>query len=146
MTMPVPVLLIPLDIHNAMVAQCVREAPNEACGLLAGHEGKVTAIYEMRNELQATDRYNADPKDLIRAFIYLRTRRLEIVALYHSHPKWPAVPSKTDLAENRDYGETPRIIVSLLGKTPEVRVWRFGEVTYDELPWRIVLPGEAAWR
>jgi len=141
-----PTLLIPADIHDSMVAQCVREAPNEACGLLAGKAGKVQAIYEMRNELAAPDRYNADPKDLIRAFLHLRPRRLDIVALYHSHPRWAAIPSKTDLAENRDYGETPRIIVSLLGAVPEVRVWRFGEETYDELPWRIVSPGEAAWR
>ena len=32
---PVP-LLIPADIHDAMIAHCLREAPLECCGLLAG--------------------------------------------------------------------------------------------------------------
>jgi proteasome lid subunit RPN8/RPN11 len=59
------------------------------------------------------------------------------VAIYHSHPRWAAVPSRTDLQENH-YGSVPRIIVSLLGPTPEVRIWRLDPDSYLELPWRIV--------
>ena len=42
-------------------------------------------------------------RDLIEAHIALRERGAEILAIYHSHPRWEAVPSKTDLAENH-YG------------------------------------------
>ena len=63
----------------------------------------------------------------------------EILAIYHSHPRWEAVPSRTDLRENH-YGPVPRIIVSLLDETPDVRVWRLDPDSYQELPWRIVEP------
>ena len=46
---------------------------------------------------------------------------------------------KTDLKENY-YGPCPRIIVSLRGGSPEVRVWQLDEDSFHELPWRIVEP------
>ena len=64
---------------------------------------------------------------------------INVLAIYHSHPRWAAVPSKTDLRENH-YGEVPRIIVSLLGPTPEVRAWRLDPDSYAELSWSIT-PG-----
>ena len=91
----------------------------------------------MRNELKSETRYNADPRDLIAAHISLRQRGADILAIYHSHPRWQAVPSQTDLAENH-YGPVPRIIVSLSGEVPEVRVWRLEADSFHELPWRIV--------
>jgi proteasome lid subunit RPN8/RPN11 len=100
---------------------------------------------------------------LITAYMALRERGAEILAIYHSHPRWEAVPSRTDLEKNY-YGPVPRIIVSLLGATPVVRVWRLDWVletvvevlvvgatpiirvwqldpeSYEELSWRIVEP------
>ncbi len=74
--------------------------------------------------------------------VALRGRGAEILAIYHSHPRWAAVPSATDLRENH-YGPVPRIIVSLLGPSPEVRVWRLDPDSYEELPWRLA-PGRDA--
>ena len=74
---------------------------------------------------------------LIEAHIALRQRGAEILAIYHSHPRWEAVPSKTDLAENH-YGRLPRIIISLCGNSPEVRVWELEPDSFSELTWRIV--------
>lgn len=129
-------LLIPAEIHDAMVAHCVREAPLECCGLLGGVKPRVSSFHPLRNASASETRYDADPKDLIEAVQSLRKRGAEILAIYHSHPRWAAIPSKTDLRENH-YGEVPRIIVSLLGETPEVRTWRLDPDSYEELPWRI---------
>ena len=41
------------------------------------------------------------------------------------------------------YGSVPRIIVSLLGPTPDVRVWRLDPDSYVMLPWQIVPSLEA---
>jgi hypothetical protein len=76
---------------------------------------------------------------LINAVVALRQRGAEILAIYHSHPRWRAVPSQTDLRENH-YGPVPRIIVSLLDEPPDVRIWRLDPDSYQELPWRIVEP------
>ncbi|MDR3637705.1 MAG: M67 family metallopeptidase [Isosphaeraceae bacterium] len=130
-------LVIPADIHDAMVAHCQREAPLECCGLLGGVRPLVSSFHPLRNvAAQGETRYNADTKDLIDAVTSLRARKAEILAIYHSHPRWAAIPSQTDLRENH-YGDVPRIIVSLLGPEPEVRVWRLDPESYAELPWRI---------
>ena len=130
-------LIIRAEFHDAMVAHCVREAPLECCGLLGGVAPLVSSFHPLRNASASQVRYDADPRDLIAAVQSLRARGAEILAIYHSHPRWAAIPSGTDLAENH-YGDVPRIIVSLLGETPEVRVWRLDPDSYEELPWSIV--------
>jgi [CysO sulfur-carrier protein]-S-L-cysteine hydrolase len=131
-----PPLTIPAGIHDAMVAHCVREAPLECCGILGGIAHLVSSFHPLRNAASSETRYDADPRDLIDAVTSLRRRGAEILAIYHSHPRWAAVPSQTDLRENH-YGPVPRIIVSLLGATPEVRVWRLDPNSYEEVPWSI---------
>ena len=130
-------LEIPRDLLDAMVAHCLREAPLECCGLLGGFAPLVSSFHPLRNAAASETRYDADPHDLIAAVVDLRQRGAEILAIYHSHPRWEAVPSKTDLRENH-YGPVPRIIVSLLEETPVVRIWRLAPDSYEELPWRIV--------
>ncbi len=136
---PAAPLEIPRDIHDAMVAHCVREAPLECCGLLCGTAPRVSLFYPLRNDAQSETRYNADPQELIDAYTDCREKGAEILAIYHSHPRWVAEPSQTDLAENH-YGPLPRIIVSLLGETPVVRVWRLDVDSYEELSWKVLEP------
>jgi proteasome lid subunit RPN8/RPN11 len=129
-------LTIPVDIYNAMVAHCRREAPLECCGILGGTAPLVSSFYPLRNAAASETRYDADPRDLIDAVVSLREQKAEILAIYHSHPRWAAIPSQTDLRENH-YDEVPRIIVSLLGQIPEVRVWRLDPDSYVELEWSV---------
>jgi proteasome lid subunit RPN8/RPN11 len=134
-----PPLEIPRDLHDAMIAHCVREAPLECCGILGGMASRVSSWHPLRNAAASETRYDAEPRDLIDAVVALRARGAEILAIYHSHPRWKAIPSKTDLQENH-WGPVPRIIVSLLDATSEVRVWRLDPDSYQELPWRLVEP------
>lgn len=131
------VLEIPEDLCNAMVEHCFREAPLEACGILGGVAPRVSSLHPCRNRCASETHYEADPRDVIVADRELRKRNAKMLAIYHSHPKWPAIPSKTDLKRNY-HGDTPRIIVSLEGPTPVIRVWRLDEKTYAEIPWRRV--------
>jgi [CysO sulfur-carrier protein]-S-L-cysteine hydrolase len=130
-------LEIPFDIHAEMVSHCQRENPLECCGILGGIAPRVSSFHPLRNIAASETRYNADPSQLIEAVVSLRKRGAEILAIYHSHPRWAAVPSQTDLKENY-YGPVPRIIVSLLNEPPEVRVWRLDDESYQELPWVLV--------
>jgi proteasome lid subunit RPN8/RPN11 len=129
-------LLIPADIVRAMLDHCRREAPLECCGILGGTGLRVSSFHPLRNIASSETRYDADPQDLIRAYVWLRENGREIAAIYHSHPRWEAVPSKVDLKENH-YGPVPRIIVSLLSDTPVVRAWRLEPESYEEIPWRL---------
>ncbi len=102
---------------------------------------RVSSFHPLRNIEESQVRFEADPRDLIDAVLALRDRQADILAIYHSHPRAEPVPSQTDLARNY-HGDTPQIIVSLLGRTPEVRVWRLAPDSYEELPWRVVPDAE----
>ncbi len=132
-------LEIPRDLLDAMVAHCVRDSPLECCGILGGVSPRVSSFHPLRNEFASPTSYRADSRDLIKAVVELRQRNAAILAIYHSHPRWTAIPSETDLRENH-YGPLPRIIVSLLDETPDIRIWRLESDSYRELPWRIVEP------
>ena len=127
-------LQIPSDIVDAMIAHCLRESPLECCGLLGGDAPRVRSFHPLRNEAASETRYFADPKDLIEAWRWLRDHDHQVLAIYHSHPRWEAVPSATDLKENY-WRDTPRIIVSLITSPPTVRIWRLDTDSYSELKW-----------
>lgn len=132
-------LVVPRGVYRAMIAHCRAEAPLEACGILGGVPPEVRSIYPLRNLLASERRFSADPRDLIEADRAMRARGEVIVAIYHSHPRWRPVPSKTDLELNF-HGTTPQVIVSLLGAEPEVRAWRLHPRSYRSLPRPIVGP------
>ena len=82
----------------------VRDYPYECCGLLLGRfreEGKfVTETYPISNareESAKRNRFLIEPKELLRGEQYARSRDLEVLGFYHSHPNSPAVPSQYDL-------------------------------------------------
>jgi len=84
--------------------------PHECCGVLLGHmEGDVrtvTSVARAGNTRtdSAHNRYNIDPRDLIRIQREGRERGEDIVGFYHSHPDHPARWSPTDFAEAHWYG------------------------------------------
>jgi len=84
--------------------------PHECCGVLLGrmdgNERVVTSVARAGNTRtdSAHNRYNIDPKDLIRIQREGRERGEDIVGFYHSHPDHPARWSPTDLAEAHWFG------------------------------------------
>jgi proteasome lid subunit RPN8/RPN11 len=85
--------------------------PQECCGVLLGQmedDGVRTVTSTARAGNTRTDsahnRYNIDPKDLIRIQREGRARGEDIIGFYHSHPDHPAQWSATDLAEAHWFG------------------------------------------
>ncbi len=76
-----------------------RRAPLEACGLLAGKEVRVEAVFGMRNAARSPLRYRMEARAQWRAFCRIEDLGLELVGIYHSHPIGPDQPSLTDVAE-----------------------------------------------
>lgn len=79
--------------------------PHECCGVLLGSmdgsERVVTSTARCGNTRldSPQNRYNIDPKELMRIQRQGRERSEDIVGFYHSHPDHPAQWSVTDLAE-----------------------------------------------
>jgi proteasome lid subunit RPN8/RPN11 len=85
--------------------------PHECCGVLLGtmtDDGArfVTSIARAGNTRtdSAHNRYNIDPKELVRIQREGRERGEDIIGFYHSHPDHPAQWSQTDLAEAHWFG------------------------------------------
>jgi proteasome lid subunit RPN8/RPN11 len=82
----------------------VRDYPYECCGLLLGRydaKGKVVQetypISNAREESAKRNRFLIKPEELMLGERYARSKDLEVVGFYHSHPDSPAVPSQYDL-------------------------------------------------
>ena len=79
--------------------------PHECCGVMLGRmdgeERVVEAVLRAGNTLVDSphNRYNIDPRELVRIQREARERGLDIVGFYHSHPDCPAQWSQTDFAE-----------------------------------------------
>ena len=86
--------------------------PNEGCGLLVGRETADRFIPMTNVAAAAATQYEIDPADLIHTLRELRDSGEHLIALYHSHPRGPAEPSKTDI-DRAYYPEAAHLIVSL---------------------------------
>lgn len=79
--------------------------PYECCGLMLGTfapDGKKTVteilpISNAREETAKRNRFLITPLELMKGEKYARSKKLDIVGFYHSHPDHPAVPSGFDL-------------------------------------------------
>jgi proteasome lid subunit RPN8/RPN11 len=85
--------------------------PYECCGVLLGtmtDDGArvVTSVARAGNTRTDSpqNRYNIDPKELVRIQREGRERGEDIIGFYHSHPDHPAQWSQTDLAEAHWFG------------------------------------------
>lgn len=92
-------LILPRSVLQAMHRHVQRRAPLEACGLLAGRDGRVEVGIGVRNAARSPVRYRMEGRDQWRAFNKIEQLGLELIAIYHSHPNGPPRPSPTDIQE-----------------------------------------------
>jgi proteasome lid subunit RPN8/RPN11 len=84
---------------DAMRRHVAAESPIEACGLLSGKNGIVETVLAVKNAAASKVRYRMEPRAQLRAFEQIEDAGQEILAIFHSHPKGPSVPSPTDIRE-----------------------------------------------
>jgi proteasome lid subunit RPN8/RPN11 len=113
-----------------MIAQARADAPLETCGLLAGRDGRATHVLPVPNVLRSRVRYSMGGGQAF--FDAMAACDFEPLAIYHSHPQGPPVPSPTDIAESF-YPDAIYIIISLAQESPSVRAFRIvdGAVTEE---------------
>jgi proteasome lid subunit RPN8/RPN11 len=91
-------LRLPTAVAEILLAHARSELPNEACGLLSGSnaDGLVTTFHPARNAEASPLRYSVHPEDLVRITFAIEDAGEDLVAIFHSHTRSPAVPSPTD--------------------------------------------------
>ncbi|MCR5711966.1 MAG: M67 family metallopeptidase [Prevotella sp.] len=85
------------NVIEELIAQAQKDAPNETCGYLLGHDDIVTENYWMENIDHSPEHFSFAPKDQFAALRYARSKGLRILANWHSHPASPSRPSQEDL-------------------------------------------------
>lgn len=88
------------QVFNDIRAHAEATYPEECCGLLIADGNKrILESIRMKNAFDGPrhDRYDIDPLELFRADREISQRGLEIAAIYHSHPDYPATLSKFDM-------------------------------------------------
>jgi proteasome lid subunit RPN8/RPN11 len=132
-------LELPRRIYDEIVAQAQAELPNECCGMLAGRVepgasgpvGHVLRRFPLANAAASPREFLSDARAMFAAEKARRAENLDFLAVYHSHPASPPVPSKTDLERNYS-PDVMNLIVSLRGDTPELKGWWLAEKGISE--------------
>jgi proteasome lid subunit RPN8/RPN11 len=148
--------------HDTIRRHGEKTYPHECCGVLLGiAEGDVRTVRETvqcgntRTD-SAHNRYNIDPRELVRIQRQARESELDIVGFYHSHPDHPAFWSATDLAEahwigcsyvitNVDLGKAVSTnSFALIGQSEEEKQFRVEPVQVIEADGASEAPADSA--
>ena len=125
------------------IAKHAEEAyPEEACGFLLSKKGEelVVATRRATNLKSGTrDRFEIPPKEIYEAERWAESNGMELVGFYHSHPDWPARPSRAD-AEWAWEGYLYLIISVREGRFSKARCfrWLFEEKRFEEVRMEVV--------
>ena len=125
-------LILSARVHAELHAEATRAVPFECCGVLAGRDGRVTAVYAVPNAAEERlTRYEMDPAELWAARRRARDEGLEVLGFYHSHPRTSPVPSSYDV-ERAYY---PDAVYAIAGLAPafEVRAFRIANGLVSEV-------------
>ena len=115
---------IATSLVDEMIAHCQSRAPKEACGLLAGRDGAVQAVYPMRNVEDSPIGYAMDPREQLQVERQMRQRGQQMVGIYHSHTASAAYPSSVDVRLAIS-PEVSYVLVSLSDpQQPDLKIYR----------------------
>ncbi len=120
---------------GVMIEHSKKEFPVEACGILAGKDGKVQKIYQMTNTKQNATEYLMETEELYKVLTEIESLGLDILGIYHSHTKGEAYPSPKDVMMAY-FPDTAYVIISLKNiNNPIVRLFRIvdGKITKGEI-------------
>lgn len=124
-------------ILQKMLDDTVRTFPDEACGFLLGREnGEERVFYDIlvvenSKEGDKRRRFEISARDYLNAEQFALQKGLDLLGVYHSHPKHPAIPSEHDRVAAMPYFSY--VIVSVFEHGPEhLRSWRLNEAQQFE--------------
>jgi proteasome lid subunit RPN8/RPN11 len=126
-------------LYEDVIQHAQQYYPVEGCGLLVGRQGAAARFIPMENVSGSETEYEMEPGALVNALRDLRGTGQELVAIYHSHPRSPARPSKRDI-ERAYYPEAAHLIVSLADpERPQVAAFRILDCEVLEIELHVIV-------
>ena len=111
----------------------------ECCGLLAGRHGVIAQAFPAQNVAEhPASAYEIAPKELFHIMREIRAAGLELLGIYHSHPKGDNQPSPRDV-ERAYYPKAAYFILSPRADAPEpIRAYSIREGHWKEVTIQLV--------
>jgi proteasome lid subunit RPN8/RPN11 len=130
------------NADSVIRAEGERCFPGECCGVLLGSGSLIREAMPVENAREPEEQYHRfriEPDDLLAAERTARSRGLDILGFYHSHPDAPARPSEYD----REYALPYYIYIILSvrsGKAEDLTAWSLSldRARFDPVPYSIV--------
>ncbi len=120
---------------QAIVDHAVHDLPNEACGLIAGIEGKAKQIVPIKNVADTPQQqYQMDAQEQLQALKSFEAQHIDWIAVYHSHPNGQPLPSYDDIRDAEL--NTPNIyhlIIGLKKQKVYLQAWHIHGGQVDEV-------------
>lgn len=133
---------IPRSILEEMLGHARNALPAEGCGFLAGNitgeNAVVSHFHSLVNELSSRVEFATEPRSVFAAYKAMRANGTDLLALYHSHPTAPAIPSRRDLARNTYGMSCAWLIIGLMQQEPDIRLWWLDDTAFQPVEWSIV--------
>jgi proteasome lid subunit RPN8/RPN11 len=126
---------IPRKLINQLLHLAQISPEEEICGLVgADTQGKPCSCYPITNSADTPQQhFLLETSQQIAAMKQIREKGESLFAIYHSHPKSPAIPSVFDI-EQAVYPEALHFIISLNTKgVLELRAFKIAEIQIHEL-------------
>ena len=137
---------LPRPLYDEIVLHAREGLPYEACGVIAGDDGRPVQVYRMRNAEESPVVYRFDEREQLAVFDEVEEKGWDLLAFFHSHTHTEAYPSPTDRAhahwrdpitgeETPTYPETRYLILSLAEQEPVLRAFQFqaGEAVEEDV-------------
>ena len=114
---------LPRALADELVAHAEDDLPNECCGMIAGRDGAATRVLRAKNSEGSPFMYVMEPMEQLRMMEAIEDAGEDLLAIYHSHTRSAAYPSRTDV-ELAFYPEPLYVIVSLADReNPDIRAF-----------------------
>ena len=117
-------MIVPRAIADELIAHARTDFPNECCGMIAGLDGQAARVYRAANTESSPFMYVMEPREQLRIMEEIDEGGWDLLAIYHSHTRSAAYPSRTDV-ELAFFPDTLYLIVSLADREkPDIRAFR----------------------
>jgi proteasome lid subunit RPN8/RPN11 len=117
-------VVIARALADELVAHARADLPNECCGMISGRDGVALRVHRASNSESSPFMYVMEPREQMRIMDAIDDAGEDLLAIYHSHTRSAAYPSRTDV-ELAFYPEPLYLIVSLADpEAPEIRGYR----------------------
>lgn len=139
------VVIIAPALVGEIAAHAWSRYPRECCGILLGpteSPTEICAVWPTENShaTREHDRYEIDPREVLRADYAAEAQGRRIAGFYHSHPNHPARPSATD----REFAWPGYVyLIASVERSGETRLtaWGFDEEAQGFRARRLALRG-----